>query len=136
MRGLLIVCLAKTKMYYLMLKIDRIFLHLFDRFDKAGILLKLYEKYIPERVAIFATLGLISRSFVRLWSVMTLGFEKTIEKNSNKNISGNFILLLYIVNILKKTIGASSSYFNIRLESKHFQKNPFFNLLPHAAAEN
>ena len=98
-------------MYDLIVKMDSFILKMLQYLE-ADFLLYLYRKYVPERDSIFGAFGLFLNSFPRIYVAVT-SWKKVyncIITKAKKTACFN-ILCIYIINILEKTIGASSNYF-------------------------
>ena len=102
---------------------------------KLGFLLHLYETYVPERASVmlvlYQALGVHSR-FCAAFSV-----RKMIDAVSRPTarMVGIFVMRLQIADMLRRTVGTSSSYFGALVGSIITKiKNPFFFLPPRTAA--
>jgi len=96
-------------------------------FDKTGFFLWLYIKYVPERADILMALFSFSRSIHKIYE----DFAKRQRRNeiviSNCEKTDRLNLMrLYVAGIIKKTIGASSSYFGEKIKTAEDQKESLF----------
>jgi hypothetical protein len=98
-------------MYDLMVYIDRIILKLLG-FDRTGFFVWFYAKYIPERATLLKIFFSLFCSIERLYEEFAKSQRKikaifTIPSKTEKV----FTAFRYQTNIIEKTIGTSSSYF-------------------------
>jgi len=114
-------------MYDLMKKLDTCVLRVLHVLE-ADFLLYLYLKYVPERAAIFITAYTVFFSYGSLYSALNAWSENNVGLVSifRKSICPRKIFLC-IFNMLRTTMGASSSHFKFFLKASTIQiRNLFF----------